>query len=222
MTCELVALVNVTKAFWISQSPSSPTLQIKSIGNRLAHPPHAWRLADRVWEASREFFKKISLKIDMFSALCRHSWKWRNNKRSRSSEQMKPLSTFLCVWLFIFIFLHSVVLCGLLGKLYGASSLNGDGSSGTYKAYNQNWQPHLNKYFPPGPCLSLWNAHTLCALSPDWLDRSFGKMVGIKNYEERRDYKFPIDNMFFCRRQWLRDDILNTRLRQSFNGRWNK
>lgn len=70
---------------------------------------------------------------------------------------MKPLFFYLVASFLIFLFLFQCVyysiivknmcvcVCGVTQKnLYG---LNGDGSSGTYNDYNQNWQPYLNKYF---------------------------------------------------------------------------
>ena len=52
---------------------------------------------------------------------------------------------FQCVYYSIIVKNMCVCVCGVTQKnLYG---LNGDGSSGTYNDYNQNWQPYLNKYF---------------------------------------------------------------------------
>ena len=204
MTCELVALVKVTSAFWTSHSPSSPTLQTytqkkKCIMNRLAHPLHAWRLIDTV---SKEF-QFFSLKNwHVFNA---SSSIHRNDGITNGAVQVNKWSRYILRLALLYFPQFCVCVCGLLVYV---GSLNGDGSSGTYKAYNQNWQPHLNKYFPPGPCLSQMHIYILLYSSSTWLGtcrKRFNHLIALLENEDEKmkskksgeDYKFPIDNMFF-------------------------
>ncbi len=121
MTCELVALVNVTRAFWTSHSPSSPTLRDiwkKKSKNRLAHPLDT--VQQNCTNSLRDWhvFQRMGAIQDGGGGnVC---WlKKRKKEKSetfRSSEQMKPLFFYLVASFLIFLFLFQCVYYSIIVK----------------------------------------------------------------------------------------------------------